>query len=174
MYLLLFLYKGGYAMLKGMLDISSIVMWLLSIILIMINFNELPDKIPSHYNFAGNPDAWATKTFVFMMPVLGLLIWLILHYIVRNPKLDKYIHVPSLYGQPNKAQIENAKLLIYFIKFEMMALFTFLVIKDLYTAIGVPFKLGVWETMFILSVFGLTIIIFMVRNHKYDKKENMK
>ena len=112
-------------MLKKVLDISSIVLWLISIILIMINYADLPDKIPSHYNFAGDADAWSTKTFIFFMPVLGLLIWLMLHYLVSNPKLDRYIHVPSLYGQPNKAQIENAKLLIYFIKFEMMALFTF-------------------------------------------------
>jgi len=140
----------------------------------MINFADLPDKIPSHYNFAGNADAWSTKTFIFFMPVLGLLIWLILHYLVSNPKIDKYIHVPSLYGQPNKAQIENAKLLIYFIKFEMMALFTFLVIKDLYTALGMPFKLGVWESIIILSVLGITIIIFMARNHMLDKNENTK
>ncbi|MCY1050279.1 DUF1648 domain-containing protein, partial [Mammaliicoccus sciuri] len=140
----------------------------------MINFADLPDKIPSHYNFAGNADAWSTKTFIFFMPVLGLLIWLILHYLVSNPKIDKYIHVPSLYDQPNKAQIENAKLLIYFIKFEMMALFTFLVIKDLYTALGMPFKLGVWETIIILSVIGVTIIIFMARNYMLDKNENTK
>lgn len=144
-------------------------MWLISILLIMINYADLPDKIPSHYNFAGDADAWSTKTFIFFMPVLGLLIWLMLHYLVSNPKLDKYIHVPSLYGQPNKAQIENAKLLIYFIKFEMMALFTFLVIKDLYTALGMPFKLGVWESIIILSVLGVTIIIFMARNHMLDK-----
>ena len=167
MYLLLFI-KGIYHAQK-VLDISSIVLWLISIILIMINFADLPDKIPSHYNFAGNADAWSTKTFIFFMPVLGLLIWLILHYLVSNPRIDKYIHVPSLYGQPNKAQIENAKLLIYFIKFEMMALFTFLVIKDLYTALGMPFKLGVWETIIILSVIGVTIIIFMARNYMLDK-----
>ncbi|UXV32773.1 DUF1648 domain-containing protein [Mammaliicoccus sciuri] len=161
-------------MLKKVLDISSIVLWLISIILIMINYVDLPDKIPSHYNFAGDADAWSTKTFIFFMPVLGLLIWLMLHYLVSNPKLDKYIHVPSLYGQPNKAQIENAKLLIYFIKFEMMALFTFLVIKDLYTALGMPFKLGVWETIIILSVIGVTIIIFMARNYMLDKNENTK
>ncbi len=161
-------------MLKKVLDISSIVLWLISIILIMINFADLPDKIPSHYNFAGNADAWSTKTFIFFMPVLGLLIWLILHYLVSNPKIDKYIHVPSLYNQPNKAQIENAKLLIYFIKFKMMALFTFLVIKDLYTALGMPFKLGVWETIIILSVIGVTIIIFMARNYMLDKNENTK
>ncbi|UTI88492.1 DUF1648 domain-containing protein [Mammaliicoccus sciuri] len=140
----------------------------------MINFADLPDKIPSHYNFAGDADAWSTKTFIFFIPVLGLLIWLMIHYSVSNPKLDKYIHVPSLYGQPNKAQIENAKLLIYFIKFEMMALFTFLVIKDLYTALGMPFKLGVWESIIILSVLGVTIIIFMARNHMLDKNENTK
>ncbi|PTJ81766.1 hypothetical protein BUZ84_05240 [Mammaliicoccus sciuri] len=161
-------------MLKKVLDISSIVLWLISITLIIINFAELPEKIPSHYNFAGNADAWSTKTFIFFMPILGLLIWLMLHYLVSNPKLDKYIHVPSLYGQPNKAQIENGKLLIYFIKFEMMALFTFLVIKDLYTALGMPFKLGVWETIIILSVIGVTIIIFMVRNYMLDKNENTK
>lgn len=161
-------------MLKKVLDISSIVLWLISIILIMINIADSPDKIPSHYNFAGNADAWSTKTFIFFMPVLGLLIWLILHYLVSNPNIDKYIHVPSLYDQPNKAQIENAKLLIYFIKFEMMALFTFLVIKDLYTALGMPFKLGVWETIIILSVIGVTIIIFMARNYMLDKNENTK
>lgn len=161
-------------MLKKVLDISSIVLWLISITLIIINFAELPEKIPSHYNFAGNADAWSTKTFIFFMPVLGLLIWLILHYLVSNPNIDKYIHVPSLYDQPNKAQIENAKLLIYFIKFEMMALFTFLVIKDLYTALGMPFKLGVWETIIILSVIGVTIIIFMARNYMLDKNENTK
>lgn len=160
-------------MLRRVLDISSIVMWLFSIILIIINFDVLPDNIPSHYDFAGNPDAWATKAFIFFMPALGIFIWLILHTIVSRPELDQYIHVPSLYGKPNEEQIENAKLLIYFIKFEIMALFTFIVVKDLYTALGMPFKLGVWEAILILRVFGITIIIFMIRNHKLDKKNGM-
>lgn len=161
-------------MLKKVLDISSIILWLISMTLIIINFADLPDKIPSHYNFAGNADAWSTKTFIFFIPVLGLLIWLILHSLVRNSKFDKHIHVPSLYGHTNESQIENAKLFIYFIKFEMMALFTFLVIKDLYTALGMPFKLGIGESIFILSVIGLTVLIFMVRNYKFDKNDNKK
>lgn len=156
---------------RRVLDISGILLWLVALMSIIINYQSLPNHIPSHYNFSGNPDAWSTKSFIFIVPVIGIILWLAIHFFMKSPNVDKYINVPSMNGKPSQAQIENGKNLIYVIKFEMMALFTFIVIKDIYTALGRPFNVGIAETILILGVFVITIFVFLYKNFKLDSRK---
>lgn len=158
-------------MVKRVLDISGICLWIATLLIILINYPSLPSEIPSHYNISGEADAWAVKAFIFFLPTLGIIIWIVLHFITRGSKLDRYINVSTLYGPPSKEQISSAKLLIDVLKFEIVILFSYLAIKDIYTAYGKPFNLGMWEAIFILGIFGITILLFMIHNYDLDKKK---
>ncbi|WP_239703951.1 MULTISPECIES: DUF1648 domain-containing protein [unclassified Mammaliicoccus] len=158
-------------MVKRVLDISGICLCIATLLIILINYPWLPSEIPSHYNVSGEADAWATKAFIFFLPTLGIIIWGVLHFITRGTKLDRYINVSTLYGPPSNEQISSAKFLIDVLKFETVALFSYLAIKDIYTAYGKPFNLGMWEAIIILGIFGVTILLSMIHNYDLDKKK---
>ncbi|NPA43870.1 MAG: DUF1648 domain-containing protein [Chlorobi bacterium] len=66
---------------------------LLSPVLIIINFGvvlyyfpSLPEHIHSHFNFLGRADDKANRFVIFLFPVLSLIIYFSLGYIIRKPE----------------------------------------------------------------------------------------
>lgn len=52
-----------------------------------ISYNTLPNKIPIHYNYKLEADAFASKHFIFLFPSLTLICYIMLQIIM---KYDKY------------------------------------------------------------------------------------
>lgn len=46
------------------------VMWIYTI----KNYSLLPDKIPTHFDLEQKPDSYGNKKFVFLMPVLAIIV----------------------------------------------------------------------------------------------------
>lgn len=60
--------------------ISFLDGFLISILLILwgytlLNFNKLPKIIPIHFGFDGMPDNFGSKYFIFLLPILALLLY---------------------------------------------------------------------------------------------------
>lgn len=55
-------------------------------------FRYLPATIPIHFGFSGAPDAWATRSiwYIFMLPVLNLVMYLIFILIYRYPQYTSW------------------------------------------------------------------------------------
>lgn len=63
-------------------------------------YTELPDKIPSHYNGLGEPDAYSSKAVIWTLPIIGTLLFCLLKFLVNFP--DKF-------NYPFKINKQNAK-----------------------------------------------------------------
>ena len=72
---------------KKKLIITSIII-LVPIIIGLILWNKLPDKLPTHWNAAGEVDGWSSKAFlVFGMPLILLAVqWLCMLGTAADPK----------------------------------------------------------------------------------------
>ena len=44
-----------------------IAMW----VHVILVWGDLPDRIPTHYNFAGEVDGWGSKASILLLPVIG-------------------------------------------------------------------------------------------------------
>ena len=53
-------------------------------------FNQLPDMVPTHFDMSGNPDRFDKKSSLFIVPVIGTLLYLFLHFLSRNPHTFNY------------------------------------------------------------------------------------
>lgn len=42
-----------------------------------IKYGSLPDRIPTHFNAAGEIDGWGSKLSIFTIPILGVLIYIL-------------------------------------------------------------------------------------------------
>lgn len=60
---------------------------------------ELPGRVPTHFNFAGEADGWGPKGIVLLLPGLGLLLFGIMAWLSRYP---------HIYNYPWKISAENA------------------------------------------------------------------
>lgn len=69
------------------LSVAAIIGVILSYPYTYVTQKDLPDKIPIHFNFKGEPDGYGSKRLLFIIPVLTTLLYIGLRCL---PKCDKY------------------------------------------------------------------------------------
>ena len=58
------------------------------LIALLALWNDLPARVPIHWNLRGEIDGWSSKTFMLLLPLISLGIILLLHILPRfDPKL---------------------------------------------------------------------------------------
>ncbi|MFZ4549773.1 MAG: DUF1648 domain-containing protein, partial [Bacteroidales bacterium] len=62
-------------------------------------YQNLPDIIPTHYNLKGEIDDWGSKNTIFILPAIGLILY------IGITVLNKY---PNIFNYPSKITEENA------------------------------------------------------------------
>lgn len=63
-----------------------ILMWAYAI----VEYTSLPDIIPTHFNSAGIADDYGSKSTIFIMPVIGSLVYLLLFVVNMYPHIHNY------------------------------------------------------------------------------------
>ena len=148
------------------LNSIALFIWIATIVYIIVNWTNLPNEVPTHYNFRGEPDSWGNKWFVFFPPTIGIALWLFMGAI-GNPKTWQFLSVK----EQSAAQIENSVAMLRTIQAEILLIFSFISIKDVYTVKGGNFHLGIWEMIIVLTVLFSTCALFAWRGHRINKKE---
>ncbi|MDF9866734.1 putative membrane protein [Bacilli bacterium PM5-3] len=52
---------------------------------LIINYNSLPNKVPTHFGIDGNPDTWGNKISLWFLPILSCIMLLMLLTIIHYP-----------------------------------------------------------------------------------------
>ena len=53
-------------------------------------WNDLPERVPTHWNLQGQIDGWSSKPFMFLLPLTSFLTIALLHFLPRfDPKLRR-------------------------------------------------------------------------------------
>ncbi len=58
--------------------------------LLVLNYGELPDKIPMHFDANGNADRYGNKGEIWMLPVIGMALQALLWGLSRIPHTFNY------------------------------------------------------------------------------------
>lgn len=56
----------------------SVLLILASFIVIVLNYDNLPDTIPSHFTFSGKPNDFSGKESIWLLSVFGVLQYIML------------------------------------------------------------------------------------------------
>jgi uncharacterized membrane protein len=82
---------------------------------------HLPDRIPTHFDFAGNPDGWDSPSFLLTLTVVPASIYLLMTLLTQFPSTFNY---PVEVTYENRPRLEALTLdLIAWLKMEMVCLF---------------------------------------------------
>ena len=56
-------------------------------VLLILNWNSLPDKVPTHFTFDGTPDGFGSKAALIREPIIALVLFLIITVAQHFPQI---------------------------------------------------------------------------------------
>ena len=105
----------------------SILLLIIMCIYVIIIWNDIPNKIPIHYNELGEVDMWGRKILVWFLPILGFIMYL---YIGSGVVTLDTIKVPVIMDVMSKEGIMSSmNTLAEVYKVEIMVILFYMVVN---------------------------------------------
>lgn len=152
--------------LEWFLDIVSLAVFVVSIVYILMKWPVIPDLVPGHYDAAGEVDRWGGKWELFILPIIGALLWIFLMILEKFPHVYNYTNVTE---ENVEAQYQNARLLVNVMKNQILIFFAYMNWKDVQVAIGQAKSLGPAFLPVFLGVIFVSMAFFIIRSIKLNK-----
>jgi uncharacterized membrane protein len=92
-----------------------------------INYSQLPDIIPTHFNGFGNADGFGSKISILMLPLIATVLFLLLSFLNRFPHVFNYPF--NITTENAYKSYRNATRLIRLIKLIVVIVFGIIVLK---------------------------------------------
>lgn len=138
------------------LEITGLLLLAGMFAFIYIQWNQLPQQIPAHYNAMGEIDRWGSKTEILIMPIIGIFLYVLLTTVSFFPGLW---NVPVQITEENKEVVyQHTRNLLIFLKVEMIAVFFYI---TYYMATIQPLPITFLPVFMIILFFP--IVYYMVR-----------
>lgn len=115
--------------------------------------NRLPDKIPTHFDLAGHPNAWGPTAYLYLLPVLGLVLYLAMTVVARFPSAFNF---PVRVTPQNRAALEQiGQQLVAWLKVQLVCIFDWIQASTIAAARHESNDLSPWlMPLTLLVVFG--------------------
>jgi hypothetical protein len=85
---------------------------------------RLPDKIPMHFDAAGNPDGWGSWPMLILFPAIVVCIYLLMTVPVWFPSAFNNMNYPVQVTEQNRERLQSVALdMVTWMKAEMIWLF---------------------------------------------------
>jgi uncharacterized membrane protein len=144
------------------MEVLGLVMLIGTPLYLVIRWPSIPDKLPMHYNFAGEIDRWGGKGEVLFLVVMVWILYLMISLVE---------HFPSVWNTGVQVTPENRmrvyrtlKYMVKTLKLAMTLVFTFLIFN---TVAGIP--LPEWFTVvYVLLIIG-DLAFWLIRLYRVRK-----
>ena len=134
---------------------------LLAFILAIYGYVVLPETVPTHFNFKGQPDAYGSKISLLYVPIISLILTAGMTWLNRYPEIFNY---PVKITEENaEKQYKNAQTAIRWLKVAVNVIFLLVTWAIFVSANSSVSKQLAW--LLPITVFlPLFIMIFFIRN----------
>ena len=130
----------------------------------LINYFDLPEIIPIHFNGAGKADRFGNKTHIFILPIISTLLFIGLTILNKRPHIFNY---PSQITKENAVhQYTNATRMMRVLKLVIVLLFGLIIFKTIENVNGNADGLGTWFLPFTIGLFISLTIYFLIISMK--------
>ncbi|MEK5330895.1 DUF1648 domain-containing protein [Lysinibacillus sp. FSL W8-0992] len=149
---------------EKILDIIGGGIFIVSIIFIISQWNTLPEEIPAHFNGAGEVDRWGSKIELFILPGIGIFLWIFLGLLEKVPYMHNY---PARLNESNvEAFYLNSRKILNEIKNLCLILFAVISFEIVLVALGKVDGLGWWFLPVVLIGTGIPIVKGLIASSK--------
>jgi uncharacterized membrane protein len=133
-------------------------------IIIILSYNNLPEQIPIHFNGFGEVDNYSKKTSIFLLPIIGTFLFIILTLVSKNPESFNY-HV-EITEENAESQYRNSIKMMRIMKIIVIVLFFLIDFKTIKTSMVKSEGLGIWFLPFTLLLVFIPLIYFAYKSKK--------
>lgn len=139
------------------LEILGVIVILGCILFLVLNYQSLPDSLPRHYGSDGLPDAYSAKGIIWVLPIMGFILFMVIGLISN---------VPSLINLPFKPRPEQVDFhqkryarMVRILNLVMVCIFAFLTYQSAQIGLGVQTQLpGYFKVLSLGLLFGIPLI----------------
>ena len=139
-----------------------IFIWIFTI----LNYKNLPEIIPVHYDFAGNPDGFGSRKSLFLLNSLMTAIFVFLLYVAKRPNFPRLNIPQNLKDNPIISELVVSVLMVLTI-----CLLGVISYESLLNALGEVTGLSS-ATHYLLGLLFLFIIGMMIYSWKLSKNKS--
>jgi uncharacterized membrane protein len=143
-------------------DIICLILLIGVMIYLLLTWRSIPDRIPGHYNAAGEINRMGGKGELFATPIIGLLMYIGMTVIERFPQVW---NTGVTVTKDNKERVYQViRNMMSTLKLIVVVIFTYLPINSSHAT-----PLPVWFTpAYVILLFG-TLIFFIIKLVKVSK-----
>jgi uncharacterized membrane protein len=123
-----------------------------------------PDIIPSHFNASGKPNGFSNKLVIFVLPLIGSVIYFTTKQLVKFPNLFNY--AVTITKENAERQYELAIRTIRVLQLAMLIIFTIIILMTYLTIVGITDGPGFWFLPFALCIGVIPILITLIQSLK--------
>ncbi len=130
-------------------------------------YAQLPETIPNHFGTSGDPDRYGQKKYIWTLPIIGLMVFLLMTFINKYP--HKFNYLQKITEKNAHRQYSLATRMIRILNVFTILLFLHLVYKSIQIALGNATGLGSFSmTLFFLFLLGFTMYSFSQSTKKEE------
>ena len=144
------------------MEVLGLVMLIGTPLYLAIRWPSIPDKLPMHYNFAGEIDRWGGKGEILFLVVMVWILYLMISLVE---------HFPSVWNTGVQVTLENRmrvyrtlKYMVKTLKLAMTLVFTFLIFN---TVAGTPLP-GWFTVVHMILIIG-DLAFWLIRLYRVRK-----
>ncbi|MGE7091452.1 DUF1648 domain-containing protein [Lysinibacillus sp. NPDC048646] len=139
-------------------------LFVVSILYIVVIWGKIPDEIPAHFNGAGEVNRWGSKIELFILPLIGIFLWVLLWLLEKAPHMHNY---PARLNESNVEKFYlNSRKILNEVKNFCLILFAFISFQMVHIALEKVETLGWWFLPFVLIGTAIPILKGLVTSSK--------
>lgn len=145
-------------------DVFGYTSFVVSIIFLIVVWNQLPDQVPAHFNFEGEVTRYGSKFELLILPGINLLLLLFLQTLEKFPEVHNY---PERFNESNAAQFYLlSRRMLNQVKNICVMIFAVIIFESTSIALGWTDGLGGWLLPIITIPLAVSIIWGLVKQRK--------
>lgn len=149
--------------LENILDIAAIIVFIAGAAKLIMQWSSIPGTVPIHFNGAGEPDGWGSKVNLWILLVIGSMMWVLLTVLEKFPHVYNYLFLTE---ENAERQYKNARLMLNVIKNEVLLFFVYMSWVSGEIANGKNTSLSMWDLPIFIITITASIAFFIVRSIK--------
>ncbi|MFQ5628829.1 MAG: DUF1648 domain-containing protein [bacterium] len=145
-------------------EIVGIIALVTMIVLPAVQYHSLPDLIPRHFDLSGQPDAFGSNAFIWILPVVGIFVFLLLSLLNLFPHVFNYL-VPITPDNAAKQYLVATRMM-RILKTLVLVMFCFIIYEMMNFAPGKSTGLGEFFLPAVLVALLGVVGFFLIKSKR--------
>ncbi|MDE9752876.1 DUF1648 domain-containing protein [Staphylococcus delphini] len=140
------------------------VLWGVSIVILALFYAQLPERVGTHLNLNGEVDAWGSKSHLWILPIIFLVIWAFLSLLLHYAPIWEHT-IQGKVVEKSQSERRDVLFILVIVQLTVWVLYMVYLIGTINGKEGIPF----WLMWLAYLVIGLTLITRIVHVFKRNQ-----